>query len=404
MTLLLIVRRSLRQHLLSTLVTALSLSLAGGLLMTVWSLRTQARQTFERMDGGWDAVLGARSSKLQLVLNAIFHLEASPGNIRPGDVAALASNPAVKSVVPIAMGDNYLGFRIVGTTTNHFTDHELGDGRRFHLADGRLFEDGYREAVLGAFAAERLRLKVGDEFKPYHGLNYASRPADNVQHEEVYVVVGILAPSNTPADRVLWIPLAGIQNMAGHDPLTAQDVSAALVRLRDPAAGFRLDQLYNKQGDKLTFAWPIGTVMAQLFDKIGWFDRVLTLVAWLVALVAAGSILASIYNSMSARRRDLAILRALGAQRRTIFTAIVAEAAAIAAIGAAAGFLVQFGLLAVAASLVRAQTGVVIDPFQPGWVWLWAPASLIGLSALAGIVPAFKAYDVDVASSLTPES
>jgi len=404
MTLALLVRRSLRQHLLSTIVTALSLSLAGGLLMTVWSLKTQARQTFERMDGGWDAVLGARSSKLQLVLNAVFHLEASPGNIRPADLAALAANPAVKAVVPIAMGDNYQGFRIVGTTTNHFTDHQFAEGQQFKLREGRLFEDGYREALIGAFAAEKLGFQVGSEFKPYHGLNYASKASDNVQHDEVYVVVGILEPSNTPADRVVWIPIAGIQNMAGHDPATAADVSAALVQLRDPAAGFRLDQLYNKQGDKLTFAWPIGTVMAQLFDKIGWFDNVLTLVAWLVALVAAGSVLASIYNSMSARRRDLAILRALGARRRIIFTAIVAEASTIAAIGAALGFLVHFSLLFGAAALVRAQTGVVIEPFQPGWVWLWAPAALIGLAAAAGTVPAFKAYDVDVASSLSPES
>lgn len=404
MTLALLVRRSLRQHLLSTLVTAASLSLAGGLLMTVWSLKTQARQTFERMDGGWDAVLGARSSKLQLVLNAIFHLEASPGNIKPADLAALAAIPAVKSVVPLAMGDNYEGFRIVGTSTNLFTDHEYAPGRKLRPQEGRLFEDGYREAVIGAFAARKLGFKVGTEFKPYHGLNYSDKPQDNVQHEEVYVVTGILEPSNTPADRVVWIPLAGLQNMAGHDPNTAQDVSAALVKLRDPAAGFRLDQLYNKQGDKLTFAWPIGTVMAQLFDKIGWFEQVLTLVAWLVAVVAAASVLASIYNSMSARRRDLAILRALGARRRVIFSAIVAEASAIAFLGSLAGFFVHFALLAGAAALVRAQTGVVIEPFQPAWVWAWAPGALVGLAALAGTVPAIKAYDVDVASSLSPES
>ena len=329
MTLPLLVRRSLRQHALSTAVTAFSLALAGGLLMTVWVLRQQARQTFERMDGGWDAVLGARSSKLQLVLNAVFHLEASPGNIKASDVALLASNPAVRAVVPIAMGDNYQGFRIVGTTPHLFGGHEYAPGRAFRVADGRVFDDGLREAVVGSFAARRLGFKVGTEFKPYHGLNYSSNPRDNVQHEDTYVVVGVLEPSNTPADRVVWIPVAGLQNMAGHDPSAAEDYSAALVKLRDPAAGFRLDQLYNKQGDRLTFAWPIGTVMAQLFDKIGWFDKVLALVAWLVALVAAASVLASIYNSMSARRRDIAILRALGARRATVFAAIVLEASEI---------------------------------------------------------------------------
>lgn len=404
MTLPLLVRRSLRQHALSTAVTALSLALAGGLLMTVWVLRQQARQTFERMDGGWDAVLGARSSKLQLVLNAIFHLEASPGNIQAADVAILSSNPAVRAVVPIAMGDNYQGFRIVGTTTNLFSGHEYAPGRPFRVAAGRVFEDTLREAVVGSFAARRLGFAVGTEFQPYHGLNYSTNPRDNVQHEDTYVVVGVLEPSNTPADRVVWIPVAGLQNMAGHDPSAAEDYSAALVKLRDPAAGFRLDQLYNKQGDRLTFAWPIGTVMAQLFDKIGWFDQVLALVAWLVAVVAAASVLASIYNSMSARRRDIAILRALGARRGMVFASIVLEASAVAAMGSAAGFVVHVGLLAGAGAIVRAQTGVLIEPFQPGWVWLWAPASLVGLAALAGVVPAFKAYKVDVASSLAPES
>ena len=369
--------------------------------MAVWSLKEQARQTFEQMDGGWDAVLGARSSKLQLVLNAIFHLESSPGNLSGADLETIARNPAVKYVVPVAMGDNYRGFRIVGTTTNLFTEHEYAPGRKLQLvAGGRGFEDGYREAVVGAFAARQLGWKVGTEFKPYHGLNYNI----NAQHEEKYVVTGVLKPSNTPADKVVWIPLAGIQNMAGHDPATAADISAVLVKLRAAAAGRQLDQLYNKQGNRLTFAWPIGAVMAQLFDKIGWFDRVLALVAVLVALVAAGSVLASIYNSMAARRRDLAILRALGARRRTIFGAIVGEAAAVAALGMAIAFVLYFTLLGIAAAIIREQTGVVIDPWQFNTVWLWAPAALIALGALAGTVPAWVAYRMDVAEGLNPES
>jgi putative ABC transport system permease protein len=404
MMLALLIRRSLRQHLLSTVVTAVALALAGALLMSVWSLKRQSRQTFEQMTGGWDAVVGARSSKLQLVLNAIFHLEASPGNLKAADLATLASQPSVAAIVPLAMGDNYQGFRIVGTTTNLFTDHEYAPGKKFRLQAGRVFEDGYREALIGSFAARQLGFREGTEFKPYHGLLYDTAGKGNVQHDDTYVVVGVLEPSNTPADRVVWIPLAGLQNMAGHDPTTANDVSAALVKLRDPAAGFRLDQLYNKQGDRLTFAWPIGTVMAQLFDKIGWFDRVLTLVAWLVAVVAAASVLASIYNSMSARKRDLAILRALGARRRVVFLSIVFEAATISALGALLGVVLQFVLLGVAAWVVRAQTGVVLDPYRPDWVWLWAPAALIGLGALAGVVPAWKAYQVDVAAGLAPES
>jgi putative ABC transport system permease protein len=205
---------------------------------------------------------------------------------------------------------------------------------------------------------------------------------------------------------VIWIPLEGIQNMKGHDPKAATDVSAVLVKLKDGGggAGFRMDLMYNKQGNRLTFAWPIGTIIAQLFDKIGWFDKVLALVAYLVALVATMSILASIYNSMNERRREIAILRALGARRRAIMGAIVLEAAAISTLGMVVAFIVYGAIMTGAASVIRAQTGIVLDPWQFNAVMLWAPAALISLGALAGIVPAIKAYRTDVANYLVPTS
>jgi len=401
MTLLLLVRRSLRQHLLSTLVTAFSLALAGGLLMSVWVVKRQARDTFTGQTGAWDAVLGARGAKLQLVLNAIFHLEASPGNVPFADFQVISSNRAVALAIPIAVGDNYLGYRIVGTLTNLFTDAEAAPGRKFRLASGgRVFEDGYREAVVGSFVARQVGLKMGDSFRPYHGLNFDPK----TQHEDEYVVTGILEPSNTPADRVIWIPLAGLQNMSGHAAATANDVSAVLVKLKSPIAGQQLDLLYNRQGDRFTFAWPLGAVLSQLFDKMGWFDKVLELVAYLVALVAAGSVLASIYNSMSARRRDIAILRALGARRSIVFASIVLEAAAVAAMGMVAAWGLYGVILSVVSRVIQAQTGVVLE------VWAWdpilviAPAGLVLLGALAGVVPAIKAYRNPVAENLIPES
>ncbi len=403
MNLFTIVRRSLRQHALSTFVTAGSVALAGGLLMSVWVVKQQSHATFTGVNGGFDAVLGARGSKLQLVLNAVFHLEASPGNLVWQDFLDLQKNPAVELAVPLAVGDNYRGYRLVGTTPELFTKSEYAPGKRFELQPGGVWIDPERrEAVVGDFVARKLGLKVGDQFHPFHGLVFDERN----QHAETYVVVGILKPSNTPADRVIWIPLAGIQMMSGHDPNAATDVSAVLVKLKSGGgiAGFQLDMLYNKQGNKLTFAWPIGAVMADLFDKIGWFDRVLTLVSYLVALVAAGSILASIYNSMNERRRELAIMRALGARRVTVFSAIVLESASIAALGVLGGFLVYAALLSVVASIVRTQTGVVLEPFKFNAVLLWSPAMFIGLGALAGIVPALKAYRTDVASNLTPHS
>jgi putative ABC transport system permease protein len=296
------------------------------------------------------------------------------------------------------MGDNFRGFRIVGTTTNLFTDSEFAPGRRHRLASGRLFDPGHQEAVIGSFAARRLRLKYGDKFQPFHGINFDERH----EHEEEYVVVGVLEPSNTPADRVLWIPLEGVQHMSGHAEETSSDVSAALVKLRLPMAGQNLDQIYNKKGDRLTFAWPIGATMADLFNRLAWLDRILALVAALVAIVAAGSILTSIYNSMNERRRQIAIMRALGARRTTIACTILIESMAIALLGSGIGYLFHGAMMQAAAWVIQHQTGVVLEVFAFHPVLVWAPLGMIGLSALAGIVPAIKAYQTDVAGNLAP--
>jgi putative ABC transport system permease protein len=398
-TLPLILYRSLRQHALSTLVTVASIALAAGLLITVWVVRDQAQAAFVATSTGFDAVLGARGSKLQLVLNSIFHLEASPGNLSSQDYEQIRRHPAVKAAVPLALGDNYLGYRIVGTVEALFTEVEYAAGRRYTITPGgRLFAGAAHEAVVGHFVARRLGLKVGDTFQPYHGLVFDP----STLHEEVYTITGILEPTNTPADRVIWIPLAGIQNMKGHDPRAATDVSAVLIQLRAPTAGFMLDMMYNRQGNRLTFAYPVSAIIADFFGKIAWLDRVLALVAYLVALVAAGSVLASIYASMSARRRDLAILRALGARRRTVFGAVVAEAAAIGVMGSAAGVLVYFALFAAVAAVIRAQTGVVLDVLSLHPVLLAAPGGMTALCALGGVVPALKAYRVPVAETLAP--
>jgi putative ABC transport system permease protein len=397
-----LIYRSLRQHALSTVVTAGSIALASGLLLTVWVVKTQSQAVFAGTNSGFDAVLGARGSKLQLVLNAIFHLEASPGNIGAADYEMIRRHPAVKAAIPIAVGDNFRGWRIVGTVEQLFTDIEYAPGRHYAVGPGgRFFQLGKLEAVAGSYAAAKLGWKTGTTFRPYHGLAF---DPGGEQHEEVYTVVGVLAPTNTPADRVIWIPLEGVQTMKGHNPLAATELSAVLIQLRAPTAGLMLNNQLNASGGRLTFAYPIGTIVAELFNKISWLDQVLTLLAWLVAVVASGSVLVSIYNSMSARQRDIAILRALGARRRTIFGAVVGEAAVIGALGSAVGFGVFAILGGVVASIIQGQTGVVLEPLKWNPVFWWSPAVFVGMCVIGGIVPAIKAYRVPVAETIAPVS
>ena len=141
------------------------------------------------------------------------------------DYLDIKNNPNVALAIPLAVGDNYRGYRLVGTIPELFEKVEYAPGKHYELeAGGNFFDPTRREAVVGSFAAQKMGLKVGDTFHPYHGLIFNERD----QHAETYVIVGILKPSNTPGDRVIWIPLEGIQKMTGHDPRTATDVSAVL--------------------------------------------------------------------------------------------------------------------------------------------------------------------------------
>jgi len=411
----LIVRRSLRQHALSTLLTAASIALGCGLLMTVINISAQTRRAFTSGNMGFDAVLGARGSKLQLVLNSLFHLEQSTGNIPWSVYRQVRDHVTVSEAIPLAVGDNFQGFRIVGTTQQLFARHEYQPGRKFQFQpNGRVFTQDAAEAVIGSFVARHSGLKLGSEFHSYHGVNFDHTS----EHDLDFTVVGVLEPTNTPVDRAIWIPIEGYYRMPGHAlrgagenyipqpgiaiPDKHKQVSAVLLKFKSKQGGFMFDQKFNRQGNTATLAFPIGVELNALFEKFGWAQNVLTVVCAMVLLVAAVSILGSIYNTMNERRREFAILRALGARRATVFGVIVTEAAAIAGLGALAAFGVYGILMVVAGNVVRAQTGIVLYALDLHLVMLWAPVATIALGALTGVVPAVKAYTTDVATYLAP--
>jgi putative ABC transport system permease protein len=263
-----------------------------------------------------------------------------------------------------------------------------------------------KEAVIGDTVARKLGLRLNDKFNPYHGLNFAP---NQKPHKDEYIVTGILKPTGAPADRVIWIPIEGLQQMDGHDSKYSGDVSAVLIQMsEDPTArGFgmnSLDSIYNKGTDHLTFVKSTDEVVTRLFEQFAWAEIVLRWVAYLVAVVAAGGVLASIYNSMNERRREFAILRALGASRGTIFSIIVLESAVIAAIGAVIGFGIYAVIMVAAESTLRDEIGVTLHLQEFHNIMVIVPLGLVALGAAVGIVPAFKAYSTDVAQNLIPQS
>ncbi|MFN8613372.1 MAG: ABC transporter permease [Vulcanimicrobiota bacterium] len=406
--LLLVTGKSLRQHRLAGRITSFSIALASALILTVTSLQLQTVRVLTSQTGGFEAVLGARGSALQLVLSSLYHLENSPGNLEWEKYVAISHEPSVRVAIPIALGDNYLGFRIVGTLPEFFS--AWGGGLRFQ--QGQAFADR-GQAVLGSWVAQKTGLKLGDSFHPYHGLNYD--PA--AQHSEVYRVVGILNPTNSPQDRVILIPLEGVYRMSGHVlrghgreyqpqpgqaiPLQDQEVSGVLLKLRSPQAGMQLDQLINRQGKEATLAWPVARVVSELFAKVGWVLKLMQLTTLLVLLVAAASITASLCNTLQERRREFAILRALGARRWFVAGVVCLESVYISLQGALWGLLLHLLMMLAVCNWLRAQTGIQFEVWQAHPVLFWVPAGCLGLGLLAGLLPTWMVYRRNLAPDLS---
>jgi len=401
MTWWMILRNSLCQHALSTGVTALSISLATGLLMSIVTLEKESMKSFTTINSGYDAVMGSRGSELSLVLFSVFHMDKAPGTL-PSEEYEYLKGPAnkryIKRAVPIVVGDNFRNFRIVGTTREFFEVAYQSARKHELITPGRMFEETVQEAVIGNHVARKLGLRVGDTFQPYHGLVEGGE-----KHETDYLVVGILKPSNTPADHVIWIPLKGALNMPGHRVAAATDISAILIQFTAPTLGAEFAEKVNKGTRDKTVAM-IAPTVTRFFLRFEWLGVLLSGMAVLVALVGAGGILASLYNTMNERRREIAILRALGARRGTVFSTILLESTMITVLGVIIGFAFYFSFVAIAAYYITQASGVVINPLQFNWVMVYAPMVIVALGTLAGILPAIKAYRTDVASNLIPQS
>ena len=202
----------------------------------------------------------------------MFHLEAAPGNLSWEQYELIRDTRGVKEAYPIAVGDNYHGYRLVGTLPELFEKHEWKKGRKYEIqGDGRIFGENAKEALVGDFAARKLGLSIGSKFHPYHGLDFD----ESKRHQDTYVVVGILEPTGTPSDRVIWIPIKGIQHMEGHVPAAAQSVSAVLLSIKGGVISFKLDMKYNKQGNQATLAWPVAATLASYFNRLSWYEDIL---------------------------------------------------------------------------------------------------------------------------------
>lgn len=406
---------SMRASRFTTVITVVLTALSLGLSLSTLSLRGQAKQAFLNGSGGYDAVLGARGSALQLVLNSLYHLETSPGNIPWSLYQTIKVQPGVKRAYPLVVGDSFSGFRVVGTVPELLSDPPE-TSRPPSLEQGRMFDPLRREAVIGSEVSRRSSLAIGRTFQPTHGLS-----EDGHTHEEEYLVVGALAPTNSPLDRAIYIPLEGVLRMEGHVlrgregeeykaqpgqliPEEHMEVSAVLLDLDSPQRGLNLSQRINRQGKEATLAFPVARQISEIFDKLGWAHQLLSLFAIAMLVVSAGAILASLTVASELRRRDYALLRTLGLSRMRLATLLVTEGALTVGLGALLAIPSMLLFSAAASGWIRAATGITIDvtKLSPEAPWLLLFALCLG--GLAGAVPGWRVYHRELSSQLDPEA
>jgi putative ABC transport system permease protein len=475
-----LILKQMRQRLLSTLLTCFSILLGMTLATSILILGREAKGVFAQTNFGFDLIVGPKASPLQLVLNTIYHIDVSPGNIpyrlyeeiatgRSADGKPNLYHGRVAWAVPYAVGDSYRGRRIVGTSTELFgvdgQGNPLPDDKaphyrgkeRYTFAQGRAFAPNKFEAVVGSDVALKLGLKIGDTFQATHGVPTATFvPFD--QHPEVWTIVGILNETHTANDRVLFIPLltfyaifeheSGLERIAviqagGTRPAAATETKPApsakpAETAASQEAGEPEEKAYTLNPDGTINVklpkdeWEISAILVQstspyslldlknilqnLPDGIGvqpagimqtFFDTflpatstLLLLISTLVTIVAAVSILVSIYNSVTARFKEIAIMRALGATRVRILTVVCLEAAIVGTIGGVLGLVCGHLLAAGGSFYLQRLMGTGIPWWRLGWQELVYLPIVVAVSLLAGLVPALKAYQTPVAENL----
>ena len=411
-----IVLRSLRHHRFSSGLAVISIAMSIALLIAVYSFKEQTHNTFTQVGLGVDAILAPKGSPLQIVLNALYHLEEMPGKIRWSYFQEVEKDPLVVQAIPFAVGHSYGGFRVNAIDRKFLTDFEYLPGKSFSFSEkdggqGRPF-NAPNEAVAGWAAAKSLRLRLGDEFSPVCGV----REGDPIHGTDRLRFVGILAPTGTPHDRALYIPLETFYLLAGHPVETQKmakseeyrEISGAYLkikRIRGGAIhpGIQGLQYAINQSDRNQLVVP-NEVMPKLFNIIGWVDRVLIAIAAILTALSALFLFFSLLAALRERRRDLALFRALGATRRTVTGLIVFEALLISILGGVLGLVLGHGLISLGAHFIKMETGV---GFTPGYLsradWLVMPGTVL-LGLLASVLPAIQAYRLGVLKNLSPIS
>ncbi len=393
--------KSLCHKPLSTAINLLLMAVGIAMMTFVLSASQQLEDNALRDAQGIDLVVGAKGSPLQLILSSIYHIDIPTGNIPLAAQAQLQNNRLVKKLIPLALGDSYNGFRIVGTSPDYIA-HYGGV-----LAQGKIF-NAPMQAVFGAQAAKKSGITLNASFSGSHGL---ARGGDT-HGDAPFTVVGILKPTGTVLDRLVLTPVESVWRVHEvehgidiNDPEEKaamdeeRELTALLVQYASPLAAISLPRAINSQSE-LQSAQP-AFESAKLFRMLGVGVDVLRGIAAIMLLAAALSMFVALYNALEERKTDLAILRTLGAPPFKLLLLLLTEGLLLALAGATIGWLTGHAGVEVLGRVLSDDQNLVLSGWivAPNEAWLALVAIVVGIAA--ALLPALRAYRTDIATTFT---
>ncbi|GGG96604.1 ABC transporter permease [Pedobacter zeae] len=395
--------KNLVRNKLTTILNIILVAFGVGILSILLLAANQIGNTLEKNARGIDLVVGAKGSPLQLILSSIYHIDYPTGNIPAKDAYKLAHHPMVKRAVPLALGDNYNGYRIVGTDTSFTKLYSLS------ILKGNFWQKDL-EVTIGSTVASESKLKIGDSFFGAHGLTGNG----DIHKQHAYTVKGILKPQGNITDNLILTNIGSVYKMheekpehsAHHAPLAEakeindKQITALLIQYKSPMSVILFPRMVN-QSANMQAASP-AMESARLFSLIGVGIDTLQWFAVFIMAIAALSIFISLYNAMKERKYDLALMRCLGASKSKLFFLVLLEGIMVTLIGACLGLLIGHAALEAIGSYQESSqaklTGLTMVPQEIYLIWT---GLLIG--ALASIIPAMQIYKVDIATTLTKD-
>lgn len=410
--------KSLLNRRATVLLTVLSIAISVCLLLGVQKMRDSAREGFANTVSGVDLIVGARSGQLNLLLYSVFRMGDATANVSWASYQRIASHPDVAWTVPISLGDSHRGYRVMGTSTAYFEHYRFAGDHSLAFSAGGPFDDLY-DTVLGADVAQALGYELGDAIVIAHGLGAVSFAEHG---DKPFRVAGILQRTGTPVDRTVHVSLEaitaihldwgrGVQAPPGarvgaeearEKDLAPQSITAFLVGMKSRVMTFTMQRAINEYRQEPLQAILPGMALSQLWQLVGIADKALMIVALFVVLAGLLGMLTAILTSLNERRREMAILRSVGARPRHVFSLLVMEAGMLALLGVALGVVLTYALLFAARPLLAQQFGIFITLGGLSLRDLGILGGIVLAALLMGLVPAWRAYRNALSDGLTP--